>query len=128
VPGVGEGYLAQAGIAGRASALEECSVPGDVVPMLVGEVVIEINRSDGALSHARAAVDAFIGIDEHLDPGELARSLVEGHLAKLIERDGPDDAIARADVDAGGIAGADAFLGDHVCHGPGMSTGRAWFK
>jgi hypothetical protein len=108
-----------------ASALEECSVPDDVVPMRVRDVVIEIDRSDGALGHARAAVDAFIGIDEHLDPGELARSLVEGNLAKLIERNGADDAVARADVDAGGIAGADAFLGDHMCHGQETSTERA---
>jgi hypothetical protein len=84
--------------------------------MLVGDVVIEINRSRGALGHARTAVDALIGIDEHLDAWEPGRSLVDGDLAKLIERNGPDDAIAWADVDAGGIAGADAFLGDHMCH------------
>jgi hypothetical protein len=38
-------------------------------------VVVEIDRGDGTLGNARAAVDALIGIDEHLDSGEACAAL-----------------------------------------------------
>ena len=81
-----------------------------------GYVVIEVNRSDRTLGLACAAVDALIWIDEHLDAGESASALGGRHRPKLIERNRPDDAVAGTDVDARGIARADALLGDHVCH------------
>jgi hypothetical protein len=89
--------------------------------VFVRDVDIEIDRRDGTLGDARAAVDALVRIDEHLDAREASA-------AKLLARDRPEDAVARADIDARGIAGTGALAGDHVCHGLAWSSDRAVCK
>ena len=91
----------------RALLSKELRVPFDVPAVFRGNVVIEIDRRNRALRFTGAAVDAFVGIDEHLDPRETAAALGRRNLPQLIERNWPDDAVAWADVDARGIARAD---------------------
>ena len=73
--------------------------------------------ADTGHSDAGAAVDALVRIDEHLDPGESLAAFAGRNGAELFEGDRSDDAVAGADIDAAGVARADALLGDHVCHG-----------
>ena len=68
----------------------------------VGTVV---NGRYGARGHAGAAVDALFGVDE-----EHRRLLELGFVLAWV------DAVDRADVDAGGVLGADAGVGDDECH------------
>ena len=95
---------------------EELRVSLDVGAMFCGHIVVEIDRRHRAFGDARSAVDAFVWIDEHLDPGEAAAALAVWNRAQLIERNRSDDAVAWTDVDACGVACADALLSDHVCH------------
>lgn len=96
--------------------------------MFGGHVIIEIDRCDRAFGDARAAVDAFIGIDEHLDPGEACAALGLGNLSKFVERDRANDAVTRTDVDACAVAGTNALLGNDVGHASTLSTDRATRK
>src|SRR5262249_32648164 len=56
----------------RSLPSKELRVSLDVDAVLGRNVIIEIDRGDRALRFARAAVDAFVGIHEHLDPGKAA--------------------------------------------------------
>ena len=93
--------------------------------MFLRDVIVEIDRRGRAFGNAGAAVDALVGVDEHLDPGEAGSALGGWHLPYLIERDRADDALARTDVHAAGVTRSNALLGDHVRHAPWKSTGRA---
>src|SRR5256885_14399338 len=63
------------------------------------------NRGHRADRHARAAIDAFRGIDVQLLLGFMLRLVLAGV-----------DAIHRAHIHAGGVLGADARFGDDVSH------------
>lgn len=95
---------------------KEFRVELDVAAMLCGHVVVEIDRGHRALGLTRTAVDAFVRIDEHLYAREASSALGGRNLAELIERNRSDDAVAWTDVDACGVARADALLSDDVCH------------
>ncbi len=99
-----------------ALAPEELRIALDVSAVFGGHVVVEIDRCHGTLGDARAAVDALIGIDEHLDAGEAGAAFAFRNRSQLVERDGANDAVAGADVDACGVTGSDALLGDDVGH------------
>src|SRR5690554_3170698 len=81
----------------RADLLEVVAILLDVVTPLRGHVGIGEDRGHGALGLARAAIDAFVGVDV-----VLVLALV--------------DAVHRADLDATRVLGADAGLGDHIRH------------
>ena len=100
----------------RRLSAEERRVSLDVAAVLRGYLVVEVDRRDGAFGFACTAVDAFVGIDEHLDPREPAAAFGRRDLPQLIERHGSKDALARANVDARGVARTNALLGDHVGH------------
>jgi formate hydrogenlyase transcriptional activator len=51
--------------------------------VLRGDVVVEVDRGRGTLRQAGAAVDALVGVDEHLDAGELLRSVREWDCSQL---------------------------------------------
>src|SRR5690606_2108536 len=90
------------------SARSEAGQPGvllDVRLPLAGNVDLREDRVDRAGRHAGPAVDALLGVDV-----ELVLGLV--------------DALDGTDVDARGVLGADARLGDDVSHGF-LSTRRA---
>ena len=91
-------------------------------------IVVNVDRSDGALVDACTAVDALVRIDEHLDSRESTGAFRFGDLSELLERYRADDAIARADVDARGVTGADALLGDDVRHDLSQSIDWATYK
>src|SRR5437868_7901587 len=92
------------GIALRAGlASKERGIARDVAVMLGGDGVVEVDCGRRAFDFAGAAVDAFIWVDEHLDAVELATALGGRDLPELIERNGAEDAVAGADVDARGI-------------------------
>lgn len=55
--------------------------------VLARHVVIEVDRGNRALGGARPAVDALVGVDEHLDAGEVLAALGGGHRAELVERE-----------------------------------------
>src|SRR5436305_11771179 len=76
------------------------------VPLpLVRQLVLREAGVDRASLYARIAVDALVGIDvEHLD------RVVIGLVGRRM------DAVDRADLDAGVVLGADAWLRDDVCH------------
>lgn len=93
--------------------------------MLGGYVIIEIDRRLGALGNASTAVDALIGVDKELQTGEYGLSIVGRDRADVIDRNRAEDAVAGADIDAAGIAGTGALLGDHVGHDPPWSSARA---
>src|SRR5215475_4009684 len=105
--------------------MEELGVAFDVAAMLGRDLVVEVDRGDRTCGLARAAVDALVGVDEHLDAGEAVAALGGRDAAELVEWYRAHDAVAWADVDAGGIAGADALLGDHVRHAGWKSMARA---
>lgn len=84
--------------------------------MFGGHVIVEIDRGHGTFGNARAAIDALIGIDEHLDPGEARAAFALRDLPQLFKRDRTDDAVAGAYVDARGVTGCDALLRDDVGH------------
>src|SRR5262249_10865173 len=75
---------------------------GDLLPLL-GKVVLEEDRLDGALGDARLAVDALLGVDVK-------------HLRPLVE------AIDRADDDAIGVFAVEAGLGNDVSHSELLKT------
>ena len=85
------------GTTGRSHLGEELDVGLVVVGPLVGNVVLVVDRLDGADGLARTAVDTLVGLD------------VE-HAIALV------DAVDGALVDAGAIFEIDAGLGDDVCH------------
>lgn len=120
---MGDSRPSRADLAGLAA--KELRIAFDVSPMFCGHIVVEIDRRNGTLGDACPAIGTFIGIDEHLDPGEARASFVFGHLAKFVEGNRTDDAIARTNIDARGVTGADAFLGDDVCHAQIESSGCA---
>ena len=93
--------------------------------MLGGHVIVEIDRCDRTLGDARTAIDALIGVDEHLDPGEAGATFGSGNLSEFIERDGTNDAVTRAHVDACAVTCSDALLGNDIGHVPVLSTGRS---
>jgi len=109
-------------------APEELRVALDVSAMLGGHVVVEMDRGDGTFGDARAAIDALIGIDEHLDAGEAAAAFALWNLSQLVERDRANDAVAGADVDARGVTRSNALLGDDVGHALAWITDRASCK
>lgn len=84
--------------------------------MFGGHVIVEIDRGYGTLGNARAAIDALIGIDEHLDPGKARTAFALGDLPQLFERDRANDAVAWAHVDARGVTGSNALRSDDVGH------------
>jgi hypothetical protein len=107
------------------SAPEELRIAFDVGAVFGGHVIIEIDRGDRALGDARATVDAFIGVDEHLDPWEASAALTLGNLSQFVEGDGTHDAIARANVHACGVTRANALLSNDVGHAKSNSIDRA---
>jgi hypothetical protein len=112
----------------RSLPSKELRVSLDVTAVLGRNVIVEIDSGHRALRFARATVDAFVGIYEHLDPWKAAAAFGRGHRPQLIERNRADDAVARTHVDARGVACADALLSDHVCHGRRYSSCRAGDK
>jgi hypothetical protein len=89
------------------------------------DTVLEIDRGNGTFSHACRAADALVWIDEHLDPREALSTFGFGNRTNLIDGNWSHDAVDWADVDANGVAGPGAFLGDHVGHAGDRSTRRA---
>src|SRR5699024_11859248 len=81
-----------------ADVVEEVDVGRVVVLPLLGHIVFEEDRLDGADGFAGPAVDAFVGVD------------VERALALV-------DAVDRAFLDAGSVLHVHAGLGDDVGHG-----------
>ena len=100
----------------QSQAGKEVGVAGDVVPVRRRDVGLVEDRVGGTFREARAAVDALVGIDEHLDARQPLATLRRRDGAELVERDRAEDAVARADVDARAVACTDALLGDHVGH------------
>src|SRR6478735_8951568 len=86
------------GAAGAAEVVEGLDVGVVVVGPLLGDVVLVVDRPDGADRLARTAVDALVGVD------------VERALALV-------DAVDRTLLDAGAVLEVDARLGDDVGHG-----------
>jgi hypothetical protein len=107
---------------------KELSIALDVRSVFRGNIIVAIDRGDWAFRYARAAVDAFVRIDEHLNARELLSTLSDWSRAKLIERNRSNDAVAWTNVDARGVARADALLSDHVWHVGPESIGRAAYK
>src|SRR5439155_5880063 len=89
----------------RAAFDEECVDAYERCPLL-GERILREDRLDGALGLARAAVDAFGGVDHE-------------HLFGLV------NAVDRADVDAALVLLVDARLRDHVGHQTPTEWSRA---
>jgi len=102
---------------------KELGVPLDVVAMFRRDVIIEVDRRDRALGDAGAAIDAFVRVDEHLDAGEGSAALGCGNLTQFVQWHRPDDAVARTNIDAGGVAGSNALPRNDVCHGRPMEHG-----
>src|SRR3954452_939799 len=90
---------------GRAGVLVVVRVDlGELLP-LVRHLVLGEAGVDGAGLHAGVAVDALVRIDvQHLD------RVVIGLVGRRV------DAVDRADLYARVVLGADARLGDDVCH------------
>ena len=86
------------GAAGRADVLEPLDVRLVVVLPLVGQVVLVVDRLDGAHRLAGTAVDALVGVDVQ-------------HPVTLV------DAVDRAFVDAGAVFDIHTRKSDHVRHG-----------
>ena len=86
--------------------------------MFGGHIIVEIDRRDRTFGDARTAVDALVRVDEHLDPGEACATFGSGNLSEFIERDGTNDAVTRAHVDACAVTGSDALLSNDVGHVP----------
>lgn len=75
----------------------------DIFGPLFGDIFVPEDGFDGAGRLAGSAIDAFIGVDiEHFS------GLVFGFILARV------DAIDGADIDAGGILGADAGFSDDV--------------
>jgi hypothetical protein len=85
------------GLPWRIIAPENVPVQGDEALPLIGGILFREDRGDGALRLARAAIDAFVRLNEQLV------------LAFIYAIDGTD-------VDAGPVLHVDAWLGDDVRH------------
>ena len=72
-----------------------------------------LNRAD---RHARAAVDAGVGVDEEL----IGARVVRGVFLRMNTVDG-------AHLDAGGVFGSDAWLSDYVGHWPSLNVSSTSF-
>ena len=78
------------------------------------EIVLVDDGFDWTFRDAVCAADALLRVDEHSQGAQLAFPRVER--TNRVERKRTVDAIDRTDLDARGIACADAQLGDDVCH------------
>jgi hypothetical protein len=105
------------------STAKESGVAFDVAAVLVWNIGVEIDRVDRAFGNACSAIDALVGIDEHLNARKPCPSLGLGNRAQLLEWNRADDAVARTNIDALGVTGSDALFRDDVTHALGRAAG-----
>lgn len=96
------------------AAPKESGVDLDEGAPQVGDVAFFVDGGNGAFGDASTAIDAFFGMDIKLHPD--AAFEFAHFLAVAIGIKGAVDAIDGANIDASGVAGTNAGIGDDVGH------------